>query len=149
MYSGGGLPDPANPGLSIPDAIVLGITDDDSGEMLRHPQVLAGFSLQDVGGPPLNERADETGLFGDGRFADFSTSTNRSGRPGNNQERQNNMLHSLSVSDDGERVYVAGGNAGFYTLNSSGVAHNRNEDLAAGTAGCNPRSTVASDRGVP
>ena len=148
MFSGGGLPDPANPGLSIPDAIVLGITDDDSGEMLRHPQVLAGFSLQDVGGPPLNERADETGLFGDGRFADFSTSTNRSGRPGNNQERQNNMIHSLSVSDDGERVYVAGGNAGFYVLNSSGVAHARNEDLVTGTVGCNPRSTVASARGV-
>ncbi len=148
MFSGGGLPDPANPGLSIPDAIVLGITDDDSGEMLRHPQVLAGFSLQDVGGPPLNERADETGLFGDGRFADFSTSTNRSGRPGNNQERQNNMLHSLSVSDDGERVYVAGGNAGFYVLNSSGVAQARNEDLVTGTAGCTPRSTVASARGV-
>ena len=148
MFSGGGLPDPANPGLSIPDAIVLAITDDDSGEMLRHPQVLAGFSLQDVGGPPLNERADETGLFGDGRFADFSSATNRSGRPGNNQERQNNMLHSLSVSDDGERVYVAGGNAGFYVLNSSGVAHARNGDLVRGTAGCNPRSTVASDRGV-
>ncbi len=58
------------------------------------------------------------------------------------------MLHSLSVSDDGERVYVAGGNAGFYVLNSSGVAHNRNEDLVTRTAGCNPRSTVASARGV-
>ena len=148
MFAGGGLPDPANPALSIPDAIVLGVTDEDSGELLQHPLVLAGFSLQDVGGPPLNERADETGLFGDGRFADFSASTNRSGRPGNNQEQQVNMLHSLSVSDDGERVYVAGGNAGFYVLNSSGVAHNRNEDLVAGTAGCNPRSTVASARGV-
>ena len=148
MFSGGGLPDPANPGLSIPDAIVLAVTDEDSGEMLQHPSVLAGFSLQDVGGPPLNERADETGLFGDGRFADFSASTNRSGRAGNNQDRENNMLHSLSVSDDGERVYVAGGNAGFYVLNSSAVANSRNEDLAAGTAGCNARSTVASIRGV-
>ena len=58
------------------------------------------------------------------------------------------MLHSLSVSDDGERVYVAGGNAGFYVLNSSGVAHNQNADLVTGTAGCTPRSTVASVRGI-
>ena len=42
-----------------------------------------------------------------------SARTERIG-PRNLQNRQNNMLHSLSVSDDGERVYVAGGNAGFY-----------------------------------
>ena len=148
MFSGAGLPDPENPGLSIPDAIVLGVTDEDSGEMLQHAQVLAGFSLQDVGGPPLNERPDDTGLFGDGRFADFSASTNLSGRPGNYQDRQNNMLHSLSVSDDGERVYVAGGHAGFYVLNSAGVAHSRNEDLAAESAGCNRRSTPAMASGA-
>jgi hypothetical protein len=148
MFSGGGLPDPSDPTLGIPDGIVLAVTDEDTGEMLQHPSVLAGFSLQDVGGPPINERADETGLFGDGRFADFSASTNRSDRPGNNQDRQNNMLHSVSVSDDGERVYVAGGNAGFYVLNSTGVAENRNDDLAAGRAGCNLRSTVVSDRGA-
>ena len=148
MFSGAGRPDPANPTLRIPDGIVLAVTDEDSGEMLQHPEVLAGFSLQDVGGPPLNELPDETGLFGDGRFADFSASTSLSGRPGNNQGRQNNMLHSLSVSDDGERVYVAGGHAGFYVLNSAAVAHSRNEDLVAGRAGCNNRSTMAAARGV-
>ena len=148
MFSGGGLPDPNAPGLRIPDAIVLAVTDEDTGEMLPRPRFLAGFSLQEVAGPPINELPDETGLFADGRFADFSDSENRSGRPGNYQARQNNMLHSLSMSDDGERTYVAGGNAGFYVLNSSGVAHTRNADLAAGTADCGSRSTVVSDGGA-
>lgn len=147
MFSGGGLPDPENPGLRIPDGIVLAITDEETGEVLARPQVLAGFSLQEVGGPPINERADETGLFGDGRFADFSHLTNRSGRGGNFQDRQNNMLHSLSVSDDGDRVYVAGGNAGFYVLNSEAIAGNSNAQLADGTASCNPRSTIVSANG--
>ena len=144
MFSGGGLPDPENPGLRIPDAIVLAVTDEDTGEVLERPQVLAGFSLQEVGGPPINERPDETGLYGDGRMADFSQLTNLAGRSGNNQNRQNNMLHSLSVSDDGERVYVAGGNAGFYVLNSGGVSAATNADLVAGAAGCNKRSTIAA-----
>ncbi len=146
MFSGGGLPDPANPSLRIPDAIVLAVTDEDTGEMLDAPVPLAGFSLQEVGGPPINERPDETGLFADGRMADFSASTNLAGRPGNLQDRQNNMLHSLSVSDDGARVYVAGGNAGFYVLNSEAVARGRNAALAAGNAGCNARSTVVMTR---
>ena len=149
MFAGGGLPDPDNPGLTIPDAIVLAITDEATGEMLERPRVLAGFSLEEVGGPPVNERPDATGLFADGRFADFSELSNRSGRAGNFQDRQNNMLHSLSVSDDGERVYVAGGNAGFYVLNSAGIARNTDADLAAGTADCNQRSTiVAGDGGI-
>ena len=148
MFSGGGLPDPAAPGQRIPDLIALAVTDENSGEMLDAPVVLAGFSLQDVGGPPINERPDSTGLFADGRFADFSSSTNLAGRAGNNQDRQNNMLHSISVSDDGERVYVAGGNAGFYVLASAGVAHARNADLAAGRAGCNQRSTIVANGGA-
>ena len=143
MFNGGGLPDPNAPGLRIPDAIVLAVTDEDTGELRPRPQFVAGFSLRDVGGPPINEVPDATGLFADGRFADFSDLENRSGRPGNFQARQNNMLHSLSVSNDGERVYVAGGNAGFYVLDSSGVARNRDADLAAGTADCRNRSTVA------
>ena len=148
MFNGGGLPDPNAPGLRIPDAIVLAVTDEDTGELLPRPQFVAGFSLRDVGGPPINEVPDATGLFADGRFADFSDLENRSGRPGNFQARQNNMLHSLSVSNDGERVYVAGGNAGFYVLDSSGVARNRDADLAAGTADCRNRSTVAWEAGV-
>ena len=148
MYAGGGLPDPDRPSLQIADAIVLAITDEDTGRVLPRPQVLAGFTLQEVGGPPINERPDASGLFADGRFADFSQASNRSGRAGNNQNRQNNMLHSLSVSDDGERVYVAGGNAGFYVLNSEAIALNTNADLAAGTAGCGQRSTIVSHGGA-
>lgn len=147
MFSGGGLPDPMGPEVRIPDAIVLAITDENTGEMLGVLTPLAGFSLQDVGGPPINERPDDSGLFADGRFADFSSSANLADRPGNNQDRQNNMLHSLSVSDDGERVYVAGGNAGFYVLRSEGVARSRNADLASGSAACNARSTVVGTPG--
>jgi len=148
MFAGGGLPDPDNPGLTIPDAIVMAVTDEKTGEILEHPQMLAGFSLADVGGPPVNERPDATGLFADGRFADFSHLRDRSNQAANFQNRQNNMLHSLSVSDDGERIYVAGGNAGFYVLNSEGVASSTNAALAAGSAGCNRRSTVVSVNGV-
>ncbi len=147
MFAGGGLPDPADPSRRLPDAYAMAVTDEESGAVLEAPKVLATFSLEDVGGPPINERPDATGLYADGRFADFSHLTDARGRAGNFNDRQNNMLHSLSVSDDGERVYVAGGNAGFYILNSTGVANNRDAALATGMANCNPRSTVASVRG--
>ena len=143
-----GLPDPNNPGLKVPDAIVMAVTDEDTGEMLPKPQVLAGFSLQEVGGPPLDERADATGLFSDGRFLDFSDLKNRSGQAGNFQNREQNKLHSLSVTDDGERVYAAGTTAGFYVIDSEAIAAHKNSELAAGTAGCNPRSTIVSVDGV-
>ena len=52
------------------------------------------------------------------------------------------------MSNDGERIYVAGTTAGFYILNSVDVAHSTNADLIAGTAGCNKRSTNAWDGGV-
>jgi hypothetical protein len=148
MFAGGGLPDPENPPLRIPDAIVMAITDETTGEVLSRPRMLAGFSLQDVGGPPPNERPDSTGLFADGRFADFSGVRSRGGAAGNFQNRQSNGLHSLSVTDDGERVYIAGGTAGFYVLDSEAIAHRRDAELAAGTAGCNKRSTIASVNGV-
>ncbi len=148
MFAGGGLPDPENPALRIPDAIVLAVTDEETGDVLAAPRVLAGFSLQEVGGPPINERPDETGLFADGRFADFSNLSNRSDQAGNFQNRQNNMLHSLSVTNDGERVYVAGGNAGFYVLNSEAIASHTDADLVTGTAECNQRSTIVSVNGA-
>jgi hypothetical protein len=144
----GGLPDPAHPGLKVPDALVMAVTDDKTGDMLPKAQFLGGFSLQEVGGPPINEKPDATGLFSDGRFLDFSHLKNRSGRGGNFQNQEQNRLHSLSISDDGERVYVAGTTAGFYILNSEGIAHHTNAELAAGTAGCNQRSTIVSTDGV-
>jgi hypothetical protein len=142
-----GLPDPDNPGLKIPDLIVLAVTDEDTGEMLPKPRVLAGFSLQDVGGPPLNERPDATGLFSDGRFLDFSEQRNRAGRGGNFQNQEQNKLHSVSVTPDGERVYVAGTTAGFYVIDSDAIAHQKDTALAAGTAGCNRRSTIVAPDG--
>jgi hypothetical protein len=140
----GGLPDPEHPGLYVPDLIVLAVTDEATGEVLAKPKVLAGFSLHEVGGPPLDEKPDATGLFSDGRFLDFSDSKNRSGRPGNFQNREQNKLHSMSVTPDGERVYVAGTTAGFYVLDSEGVAHQTDAALSAGTAGCNQRSTIVA-----
>ncbi len=143
-----GLPDPDHPGLKIPDGIVLAVTDEDTGEVLAKPRVLAGFSLQEVGGPPVNEKPDATGLFSDGRFLDFSDLKDRAGRAGNFQRQEQNRFHSLSISDDGERAYVAGTTAGFYVLDSEAIAHHRDAELAASTAGCNQRSTIVSVDGV-
>ena len=144
----GGLPDPDNPGLKVPDLIVLAITDENSGDLLPKAQMLAGFTLQEVGGPPIDERPDATGLFSDGRFLDFSDSKSGLGQAGNFQNREQNRLHSLSVTDDGERAYIAGTTAGFYVLDSEAIARSRNADLAAGTAGCNRRSTIVSTNGA-
>src|SRR5438093_4664625 len=143
-----GLPDPDNAGLKIPDAVVMAVTDEDTGEVLAKPKVLASFTLNEVGGPPINEKPDATGLFSDGRFLDFSDLRNKSGQRGNFQNQEQNRLHSLSVSDDGERVYVAGTTAGFYILDSEAVAHHKDAELEAGAAGCNKRSTTVSLDGV-
>jgi len=143
-----GLPDPDNPGLKIPDAVVMAVTDENTGAVLAKPKVLASFTLVNIGGPPINERPDSTGLFSDGRFLDFSHLRNQSGQTGNFQNQEQNRLHSLSVSDDGERVYVAGTTAGFYILNSEAIATHRDAELEAGTAGCNRRSTIVSADGV-
>ncbi len=140
----GGLPDPEHAGLKMPDALAMAVTDEKTGEMLPKARFLAGFSLAEVGGPPINEKPDATGLFSDGRFLDFSEMKNRSGRGGNFQSQEQNRLHSLSISDDGERVYVAGTTAGFYILNAEAVAHHTDAELAAGAAGCNPRSTIVT-----
>jgi hypothetical protein len=144
----GGLPDPEHPGLKVPDLLVMAVTDEKTGEMLPKARFLAGFSLQEVGGPPINEKPDATGLFSDGRFLDFSQLKNRSGRGGNFQNQEQNRLHSLSISDDGERGYAAGTTAGFYVLDSEGVAHHTDAELAAGAAGCNQRSTIVSVDGA-
>src|SRR5262245_48090044 len=144
----GGLPDPERPGLKIPDAIVLAVTDEDTGEMLAKPKVLAGFTLQEVGGPPIDERPDATGLFSDGRFADFRDVRNRSGQAGNFQSGDHDRLHSTSAADEGERVCIAGTTAGFYVRDSEAFAHHRDAELAAGNAGCNQRSTIVSAAGV-
>jgi len=126
----------------------MAVTDEDTGEMLMKPKFLAGFTLQEVGGPPIDERPDATGLFSDGRFLDFSDSKNGLGQAGNFQNREQNRLHSVSVTDDGERVYVAGTTAGFYVLDSEKIAHSRDAMLATGSAGCNQRSTIVSANGV-
>src|SRR5207253_474857 len=38
--------------------------------------------------------------------------------------------------------------AGFYVLDSEAIAHGKDADLAAGTTGCNPRSTIVTVDGV-
>jgi hypothetical protein len=143
-----GLPDAEHPGLKTPDLFVLAVTDEETGDVLPKAKVLATFALQELGGPPVNEKPDATGLFSDGRFLDFSGLRDRSNRPGNFQNNEQNRMHSLSVTDDGERAYIAGTTAGFYVLDTEAVAHNRDGELAAGTAGCNQRSTIVSVNGV-
>jgi hypothetical protein len=138
--SGAGLPDPAGPGLTLPGIMAWAATDEQTGEILPKGREVASFGLHDVGGPPVREKPDATGLFSDGRFADFSHLKDSEGNPGDFARQQNNTVHSLTVSDDGERVYVAGSTAGFYIVNSEGVASSTNAALWEGR--CNRRSTV-------
>lgn len=141
MWNGAGRPDPNRPGTVIPDIKILAITDEDTGDVLADPHEVAGFKLEHVGGPVQDEEPDETGLFADGRFQDFSHLTDSWGRSGESVASENNQIHSGSASPDGERFYVAGGTAGFYVLNTEAVAHNTNASLAAEKAECNLRST--------
>jgi hypothetical protein len=122
------------------DLIVSAITDEKTGAVLKEPLFVGGFTLEDVGGPLRNERADANGLYASGRFADYSQHTDQWGRPGASQPMMVNNIHSGSLSDDGTRFYVAGTTAGFYVLDTSALTRHSNAELAAGTA-CNLRST--------
>ena len=124
------------------DLIITAITDEKTGEVLKEPLFVGGFTLEQIGGPQRNERPDAAGLYSSGRFADYSQLTDQWGRPGGSQPSMVNMLHSGSMSDDGERFYVAGTTAGFYILDTEKIARSTNAELASGRA-CNLRSTNA------
>jgi hypothetical protein len=143
------VPDPNNSGLLVADLYVMAITDEKTGDILNNPRIDATFTLQDAGGPRLNEKPDATGLFSDGRFIDYSTNKNQWGQAGAFNTTEQNKLHSISISNDGERGYVAGTTAGFYVLNTEAIAHHTDADLAAGTAGCNLHTSgVATTSGI-
>lgn len=122
------------------DLVVTAITDETTGRVLEQPLFLASFTLENVGGPVRNERPDATGLFPGGRFADYRHLTDQWERPGASQTSQVNSLHSGTMSDDGERFYVAGTTAGVYILNTERIANNTNAQLASGSV-CRQRST--------
>jgi len=124
------------------DLIVTAITDERTGEVLKEPVFLASFTLENIGGPVRNERPDATGLYSAGRFADYSHLTDQWGRPGASQPTQVNSLHSGTLSDDGERFYVAGTTAGMYILDTEKIAHNTNAQIASGAV-CSQRSSNA------
>lgn len=142
--------DPQNPnrflvisqtyGSQDEDLVVTAITDEETGEVLREPLMLASFTLEDVGGPLRSQLPNDEGLYPDGNFPDYSHLTDQWGRPGAEQAVQVNNLHSGSLSDDGERFYVAGGTAGFYILNTERIARHSNEELMSGQL-CSQRST--------
>jgi hypothetical protein len=143
------VPDPNNPGLAVADLYVMAITDEHTGDILPVPRIDATFTLQDAGGPRINEKPDATGLYSDGRFIDYSVNKDLWGTPGSLNKTEQNKLHSISVSNDGERGYVAGTTAGFYVLNTEAIARHTDADLAAGKAGCNLHtSMVASAAGL-
>jgi hypothetical protein len=122
------------------DLVFTAITDENTGEVLPEPLLLASFTLEEVGGPARDEVPGEHGLYPDGRFPDYSHLTDAWGRPGASQRSEGNDLHSGTLSDDGERFYVAGGTAGMYILNTEAIANRTNAELASGTA-CNQAST--------
>lgn len=80
-------------GAEYPNLRVIDVSDKAA------PSLVATFDLRDFG-VPRNEPASEE----------------------NNNESQNNGLHSLSVSDDGTRVYLAHNDAGFLILDSTSLA---------------------------
>lgn len=127
-------------GATEEDLVFTAVTDENTGEVLAEPLFLASFTLEDIGGPVRDELPDETGLYSDGRFADYSHLTDQWGRPGAAQPSQGNDLHSGTISDDGERFYAAGGTAGMYILNTELIANSTNAELASGRV-CNRRST--------
>ncbi len=144
--------DPRNPnrllvlsqtyGSQDEDLIITAITDEKTGEVLKEPVFLASFTLENVGGPIRNEKPDESGLYTSGRFADYRDMTDQWGRPGASQPSQVNSLHSGTMSDDGERFYVAGTTAGFYILDTEKIAQSTNAQLASGSV-CNKTSSNA------
>jgi hypothetical protein len=143
------VPDPHDPSLRVADLYVMAITDEKTGDILKDPRINATFTLQDAGGPRINERPDATGLYSDGRFIDYSVNQNLWGQAGFFNKVEQNKLHSISVSNDGERAYVSGTTSGFYVLNTEAIANHTDADLAAGKAGCNLRTTVvATETGV-
>lgn len=142
--------DPENPnrflavsqtyGSQEEDLVFTAITDENTGEVLDEPLFLASFTLEEVGGPVRDEVPDDSGLFADGRFNDYSHLTDQWDRPGASQRTQGNDLHSGSLSDDGERFYAAGGTAGMYILNTEMIANSTNAEIADGAV-CNQAST--------
>jgi hypothetical protein len=124
------------------DLIVTAITDEKTGAVLKEPLLLASFTLENIGGPIRNERPDETGLYASGRFANYSHLTDQWGRPGASEPSMVNSLHSGTMSDDGERFYVAGTTAGMYILDTEKIGQNTNAQIASGKL-CNQRSTNA------
>jgi hypothetical protein len=124
------------------DLVVTAITDEKTGEVLKEPLFLAGFTSEEIGGPVRNERADASGLYASGRFADYSAQTDQWGRPGGSQPSMVNNIHSGSLSDDGERFYAAGTTAGFYILDTEAIGRHSNAEIAAGKL-CNQQSTNA------
>jgi hypothetical protein len=143
------VPDPNSSGLAVADLYVMAITDENTGDILPAPRIDATFTLQDAGGPRLNEKPDATGLYSDGRFIDYSVNKDLWGQAGALNKTEQNKLHSISISNDGERGYVAGTTSGFYVLNTESIAHHTDADLAAARAGCNLHtSMVATMAGI-
>jgi hypothetical protein len=142
------VPDPNNPGLAVADLYVMAITDENTGDILPTPRIDATFTLQDAGGPRINEKPDATGLYSDGRFIDYSINKDLWGQPGALNKTEQNKLHSISISNDGERGYVAGTTSGFYVLNTESIAHHSDADLAAGKAGCNLHTSMVATAGA-
>jgi hypothetical protein len=127
-------------GSQTEDLVFTAITDETSGAVLDEPVFLASYTLEEIGGPLRNERADENGLYPDGRFINYSHLTDQWGRPGGSQPSQVNSSHSGAMSDDGERFYNAGTTSGMYILDTSFLANNTDAAIAGGAV-CNPRST--------
>ena len=120
----------------MPDALVMAVTDERHGrDAAEGRRCSPGSACRRSAARRSTRSRTRRACFPTAASSISARSGIDSGRAGNFQNQEQNRLHSLSVSDDGERVYVAGTTAGFYILDSEGVAHHSDAELAAGSGG--------------
>jgi hypothetical protein len=112
-------------GMAVPDLRVWDLTDAQNGVQ---PRQVASFTLHPA--VPASERVDPA-AFDPAHFPFRATDLSDrvhvrflfAGRFGPQPpDSVSNLLHSMSVSEDGTRVYMANLNAGFFILDSSNLA---------------------------
>ena len=78
----GGVPDPENPGLKVPDLMAMAVTDEEPARCCRNRSCWRVSRCRRSAARRSTNGRTPTGLFSDGRFLDFSDSKNALGQAG-------------------------------------------------------------------